>query len=150
MEVNGLVQFQWLLLCKGPHWYSSDGGKETTLNPCEGCNPGKLIFIFLISLVPKKKYSYHKALGILVLYSFCFSKSTFQHLTLILCGPGSSVSIATGYGLDGPGIKSWWWQDFLHLSRPALGPTQPPVQWVPGLSQGYKVAGAWCWPLPPF
>jgi hypothetical protein len=22
------------------------------------------------------------------------------------CGPGSSVSIATGYGLDGPGIAS--------------------------------------------
>ena len=24
------------------------------------------------------------------------------------CGPGSSVSIATGYGLDGPGIESRW------------------------------------------
>jgi hypothetical protein len=25
-----------------------------------------------------------------------------------LCGPGSSVGIATGYGLDGPGIESRW------------------------------------------
>jgi len=26
----------------------------------------------------------------------------------ISCGPGSSVGIATGYRLDGPGIKSRW------------------------------------------
>jgi hypothetical protein len=26
-------------------------------------------------------------------------------------------------------------QDFSHLSRPAPGPRQPPVQWVPGLSR---------------
>jgi hypothetical protein len=32
-------------------------------------------------------------------------------------------------------------QDFPHLSRPTLEPTQPPVQWVPGLSRGSKRPG---------
>jgi hypothetical protein len=27
-------------------------------------------------------------------------------LMILTCGPGSSVGIATGYGLDGPGIES--------------------------------------------
>jgi len=57
-------------------------------------------------------------------------------------------TIATSYGLDGPGIESRWGRYFPHLSRPALRPTQPPVQWVPGLSEG-KAAGAWRWPPTP-
>jgi hypothetical protein len=53
-------------------------------------------------------------------------------------GPGSIVGRVTGYGLDSPGIEFRWGRDFMHLSRPALGSTQPPVQWVQGLSRGVK------------
>jgi hypothetical protein len=51
-------------------------------------------------------------------------------------GPGSVVVIATDYELDDPVIESRWGRDFPHLSRPALGLTQPSVQLVPGLSTG--------------
>jgi hypothetical protein len=38
-------------------------------------------------------------------------------------------------------IKSRWGRDFSHTSRPALGSTQPSVQWVPGLSRGWNGRG---------
>jgi len=66
----------------------------------------------------------------------CFSNVSIV-ITLIV------GRVVTAYRLNGPGIKSRWRQDFPHLSRPALRPTQSPVQWVPGLSQGWGVAGAW-------
>jgi hypothetical protein len=51
-------------------------------------------------------------------------------------GQDSVVGIATCCGLDNQRIKSRHGRDFPHLFRPALRPTQPPVQWVPGLSRG--------------
>jgi hypothetical protein len=53
-----------------------------------------------------------------------------------IVGRDSVVGIATHYELDSPEIESQWGQDFQHMSRPALGPTQPPVQWVLDHSQG--------------
>ena len=55
-------------------------------------------------------------------------------------GRDSSVGIATRYGLDGPGIESrggGGGRDFPQPYRPALGgPSQPPIQRIPGLSWG--------------
>jgi hypothetical protein len=58
----------------------------------------------------------------------------------------SVVGIATGYGLDDRKVGvpvPVGSRIFSTSSRPALGSTQPPMQWVPGaLSPGGKVAGA--------
>ena len=42
-------------------------------------------------------------------------------------GRDNSVGIATREELDGPGIEFQKGRDFTYLSRPALGPTSPPV-----------------------
>ena len=47
----------------------------------------------------------------------------------------SSVCVATDYGLDGPGSNPGG-DEIFRPSRPAMGPTQSPVKWVPGLSRG--------------
>ena len=51
----------------------------------------------------------------------------------VLCGPGSSVGIATGYGLDGPGIESRWGGEIFR--------TCPDRPWGPPslLYNGYRV-----------
>ena len=73
----------------------------------------------------------------------------FKCASPLNCGPGIVVGIATGYGLHGQGIEPRWRRNFPHLSRPALGPTQPPVQWVPGISRGQRAAGRDADPSPP-
>jgi len=82
--------------------------------------------------------------------SFSLQNDSFSNLMyfllpepFIFMGRDSSVGIATRYGLAGPGIESRWGRDFPHTSRPTLGPTQPPIQWVPGLFPGGKAGGVW-------
>ena len=58
-------------------------------------------------------------------------------------GQDSIVNVVTRYGLDAPGIEYRVGRvgEFPQPSRPALRPTQPPVQWVPGHFPGGKAAG---------
>ena len=58
----------------------------------------------------------------------CVLQNHFTHR----CGPGSSVSIATDYGLDGPGIESRWGRDF------------PPVQTGPRAHPASCTMGTGC------
>jgi len=58
----------------------------------------------------------------------------FTTVTSFGCGPGSSVDIATDYGLEGRGSNPGG-DEIFRPSRPVLGPTQPPVKWVPVLSR---------------
>jgi hypothetical protein len=66
-------------------------------------------------------------------------------LLTLISEPGSSGSIVSSYGLDDLGDRgSILGRDernfpLASVSRPALGPTQPPLQWVPEvLSLGLK------------
>jgi hypothetical protein len=63
-----------------------------------------------------------------------FSKMSVYIYQIV--GWDSAVGIATRYGLDCPRIESRLGRDFPNPSRPALGPIQPPIQWLPGLSRG--------------
>ena len=53
----------------------------------------------------------------------------------LVSGSGSSVGIATDYGLDDPGSNPGG-DEIFRPSRPALGPIQPPVKWVGGIFRG--------------
>ena len=65
----------------------------------------------------------------------CVGMHGILELYCVHCGPGSSVGIATGYGLDGLGIESQWGQDF-----------STPVQTGPGAHSASCTVGTGSFP----
>jgi hypothetical protein len=61
----------------------------------------------------------------------------------------SVAGIATRYKLDCPELESQWERDFPHPSSPVMGPTEPLVQWVPGLFHGSTAVKSCRWPPTP-
>ena len=63
---------------------------------------------------------------------YILTRLIFKLPTYVDFGPGSSVGIATDYGLDGPRIESQWGRDF---------PPRPDRPWGPHsfLYNGYRV-----------
>jgi len=59
----------------------------------------------------------------------------------------SFVNVWQLSGRHGVRISLWVQEIISEMSRPALGPTQPPVQWTLWFFIGSKTAGAWEWPL---
>ena len=80
-------------------------------------------------------------ISVLVITVFCIACTVFLYcfvyvylfLFVFLCEPGSSVGIATDYGLDGPGSNPGG-EEIFRPSKPALG-TRP----FPGVNCGRGV-----------
>jgi hypothetical protein len=103
------------------------GGYGFEFGPEDLLSRPKFIMVFLS---PSRKYSHSNITQIL--------SSVYFSLSLKHRSRDSSVSIVIGYGLRFPAAQF----QFSTALRPNLGPTQPPILWVPVFFLGVKAAGA--------
>jgi hypothetical protein len=75
---------------------------------------------------------------------------TYRFIILLLINGIVQATSATWYGLDGLGFESRRKRDFSHPSRTAVGPTQLPIELVPGRFPRGKAAGERQWSSTPF
>ena len=76
----------------------------------------------MVSLVLLLVALYFLVFSVIYYGAFRLHVATDFYCIPVFCvGRDSSVGIATGYGLDGPGTESRWGRDFPHQSRPGPG-----------------------------
>ena len=69
----------------------------------------------------------------------------YSYIYILYRGRDSSVGIATRYGLDGPGIESWWGgARFFAPVQTSSGAHPASCTMDTGSFLGGKSAGAWC------
>jgi hypothetical protein len=91
------------------------------------------------------------------LKSRTISASLKTHLCVVFFNtvPGGRDGVVrrpTRNGLNGTGFEPRWGKEIffsLYSSSPAMGPTHPSLNWLPGSFPGGKAAGAWRWPPHP-
>ena len=136
---------KWICECLSTHSQGAIVFKR--LEKCFCCAPSSSApSSFIQSVPPCCPLVFSFKVPSLSFLNIQLSPSNRHHFTILhtyTWGWDSSGSIATRYGLDGPGIESRWGRDFLHLFRPALGPTQPSIHGVPDLFPWGKGPGAW-------
>jgi hypothetical protein len=82
----------------------------------------------IMSLFDDSRKTVHSLL-VLRLWSILVCKSLSNHNPILLSIGKEDVGRDSSVG---PGIESWYGRDFPKTSRPALGATQPLIQWVRG------------------